>query len=113
MKTDIQAGFGINVRKSAHYPTRLANDANLPPNAPVGAVMMRNSILYVFDNNCWIPVSENQSVSIELDYTANDVLLWARRKMEEERKEAELLEKFPALKKAKEHYLTIKSIVSE
>ena len=113
MKTDIYAGYGIEILKTVQYPTTIVRNHELPTTAPIGTVLMKDSSLYAFDGMHWISASENKTMTVQLDYKMTEVLLWARRKMEDEQKEAELLEKFPALKKAKEHYDAVKNIVSE
>ena len=53
-----------------------------------------------------------KSVNISLTSRAEEILMWVENKMLEEQEEKELLEKYPALQKAKEEYLLIKRLVS-
>ena len=61
-------------------------------------------------NGCWMPCS-GADISASLGPRLSYIVEWADRKMDEERKLAELVEKHPALKTAKENYELIKAMV--
>lgn len=90
-----------------HYLTR----PNVYPNgAFAGAVRYNINTLEVFDGVYWQPLSLPLT---EVNFSANNVLSWARKKMLEEEKEAELIKNFPAYAKAKENLEMIKRLISD
>lgn len=73
-----------------------------------GEVRAIDGKLCAFDGGQWIPVYTTGWVdSIEL----GSVVEWAKRKMEQELKEQQLAEKYPAFAKAKENYEIVKALV--
>ena len=62
-------------------------------------------------NGCWMPCS-GADINVSLGPRIIPIVEWAERKMIEERRLAEMVEKYPALKAAKENYELIKAMVS-
>lgn len=60
----------------------------------------------------WTPLPPATTM-IGLEHEVQSVLNWARAKMVEEASEAELMEKHPGLKDAKEKYLIMKHLVKQ
>ena len=93
------------------------NSANpyISPGA-VGAGMVRwNSnmnYMEVNDGNMWKPIEANYA-SVGLTNEAESLLDWARQKREEELSMAEMMEKYPALKKARDNYDLIWNLVKD
>lgn len=77
-----------------------------------GVVRYRQNRFEIYDGfaRTWIP-HYGESVQLSLDARVNVVLDWAEKKMSEEAREKELLEKHPALQKAKENYDIIRKLV--
>jgi len=80
------------------------------PRAIDGDVRYNGNMFEVYSRGCWTPLYSNTA---DVQLTPRDVVTldWARRKMLDEERENELLNKHPALKKAKENYNTIKALV--
>lgn len=82
----------------------------------VGAGMMRyNSnmnCIEVNDGNSWKDMGGNYA-NVELTHEAESLLDWARKKRDEEMVMVLLIEKYPALKKAKDNYDLIWNIVKD
>jgi hypothetical protein len=95
-------------QSSDHALYYTAND-NLPMD---GVVRTNHGGLEYYDANsqCWLPLPGNE---VKLDFSSyyEDVLNWAMDKMHKEKQETELLEKYPALKTAKQNYEAIKALV--
>jgi len=72
-----------------------------------GAGMMRwnpnMQCVEVNNGNTWLPFNESQ-VCIDLGPDEQRVLEWAARKMQEEENLEAMMEKYPALRKAKENF---------
>jgi len=60
--------------------------------------------------NDWLPYPGSE-VNLEISSHYQDVLNWAMDKMFKEKQELELMEKYPALKTAKQNYETVKALV--
>lgn len=91
-----------------HTPYYTAND-NLPMD---GVVRTNHGGLEYYDatSHCWLPYPGSE-VKLELASHYQDVLNWAMDKMFKEKQELELMEKYPALKTAKQNYETVKALV--
>lgn len=75
-----------------------------------GDVRYNCGVMEVYSNGSWLSLGCD-TVELQLGPYEQEILAWAEQKMLEERKEAELLKKHPALKNAKEKYETIKALV--
>jgi hypothetical protein len=89
----------INVSCTSAYmnaygaPTAYVNSN---PNNPVqGMLRYQNSSLQVFDGSGW--TSMNMNISVGLDREGEEAIAWARERMAQERKWAEMAEKHPAV----------------
>lgn len=82
----------------------------------VGAGMVRynsnTNCMEVNDGSVWRQLDMGYA-TIELTHETEMLLDWARRKQQEEQRINEMIEKFPALKKAKENYDLIWNIVKD
>lgn len=74
-----------------------------------GALRYHNGRVEAYDGYNWISISDGMQ-SVGLTPEAEYILDWAKKKMEDEKLETEMLEKYPALKSAKGQYDMIKSI---
>lgn len=91
-----------------HTPYYTANN-----NLPMDGVLRTNCgglEYYDADAHCWLPYPGSE-VKLEISCHYQDVLNWAMDKMFKEQKELALMEKYPALKTAKQNYETVKAIV--
>jgi len=73
-----------------------------------GSMRYYNNSIQVYDGYTW--VSLNGSVSISLTTETEQLLDWVKQKRTEELNEQLLLDKYPALKSAKDSYTTVKQI---
>jgi hypothetical protein len=93
------------------------NSANpyISPGA-AGAGMLRwnpnTNCMEVNDGNMWKPIETNYA-SVGLTPEAESLLDWARQKRQEELSMAEMMEKYPALKKARDNYDLIWNLVKD
>lgn len=80
-----------------------------------GAVKLKDGLWEVWTGFDWqfMELEDKKSYDIMTSPRLLDVVLWAEEKMIEEQKLDKLCEEYPALKDAKEHFDTIKSLVSE
>lgn len=93
---------------SDYTPYHTANN-----NLPMDGVLRTNHggmEYYDASAHCWLPMS-GQQVNLEIGGHYQDVLNWAMDKMYKEQQELQLMEKYPALKTAKENYETVKALV--
>ena len=60
--------------------------------------------------HAWFPYPGSK-VNLEISSYYQDALIWAMDKMFKEQRELELMEKYPALKTAKQNYETVKALV--
>lgn len=65
---------------------------------------------YNANENAWFPFPGSE-INLEISTYYQDVLNWAMDKMFKEKQELELMEKYPALKTAKQNYETVKALV--
>ncbi len=90
-----------------------SSDPYISPGA-VGAGMVRYNpnmnCMEVNDGNSWKQLGMNYA-NIELDYQAQQILDWAKQKMEEERKLDELCKKYPGLERARSNFDMFKQLV--
>jgi hypothetical protein len=81
-----------------------------------GAGMVRfnatNQSLDVFDGGNWMPFTNNY-VTLEMSLHGSDIMQWAARKMEEEKRILALAEQYPAVKDAKEQLDIIMALVKQ
>lgn len=77
-----------------------------------GVVRTNQGGLEYYDSDCevWFPLPGRET-TVEIAPHYQTVLNWAMDKMLKEQQEQELMEKYPALKKAKENYETVKAMV--
>lgn len=75
-----------------------------------GDVRYNNSNFEVYSNGCWMMMGED-CTDVQFSPRWKSVLEWAEKAMEAETEEKELLEKSPALRKAKENYDMIKALI--
>lgn len=107
---------GIN--SSGRYITVSGGPASGPYISPgsSGAGMVRwNSSMNqieVNDGNSWISMSMGYS-TVELTPDAESLLDWARQKRQEEQRLKEMMEKYPALKKAKDNFDILFDLVKD
>lgn len=107
MINTIHASGLVMVQQSPKYHGSIP----VPPSAVPGTVWHDGQRMKVYTGSSWQDVGDDVHVfgSIELQ----NVVFWARKKMSEEEREAELQEKFPALKQAKDNYDLIRKLVAE
>jgi hypothetical protein len=72
-------------------------------NPMTGMVRVWGSDIQVFDGSSWIHMNSSYA-TVSLDSELQVLLDWGRRKMQEEQDLQLLMEKYPGLKEAKEHY---------
>lgn len=107
---------GIN--SSGRYITVSGGSGSGPYISPgaVGAGMIRWNAnmnqIEVNDGNSWLPVNMEYS-TIEMTPEAESLLDWARQKRAEEAKLQAMIEKYPALKKAKDSYDLIWNLIKD
>lgn len=82
-----------------------------PSGLPIGSVIFdfATQQLKVSDGYNWQTLED--STSVALSKSTAKVIAWAEQKMRQEAEEQELLNKFPSLKQAQEHYNTMLSLV--
>lgn len=108
MKINANGMDGVTVSiMSGHGPY-----VPLPVSATPGTVWFHNDSFHVYTGSNWQALI-TPSLQIGLDFPTYEAILWAKRKMAEEAIEAALLEKYPALKSAKENYNLIKNLVKD
>ena len=98
----------IEVQQSSSYN----NSVPIPYTAIPGSVWFDGDKLKVYTGSGWEEVRGN-NVFINCSPQLKAVVDWAQRKMNEEARENELHQKFPALKQAKENYDLIRKMVAE
>ena len=59
----------------------------------------------VYDGSDWVPFN-HETATIDLDNETESLLEWVKEKRDEEQKLSEMMEQYPALKKAKENFVT-------
>lgn len=107
---------GINT--SGRYITVSGGVGSNPYISPgaVGAGMLRYNpnmnCMEVNDGNSWIRLDTSYA-SIEMTPEAESLLDWARTKRAEEAKLQAMLEKYPALKKAKDNFDLLLNVVKD
>ena len=77
-----------------------------------GDVRFNNGYFEVYASGMWQMISDG-TTDVRLHYEDKEAIEWAKKKMQEEEKEKELLNKYPSLKIAKEKYDTIKALVEK
>lgn len=92
------------------------NNTNLyiSPGAQSGGLVRYNSNmsqLEVYDGVSWLPL--NNRYTIELSPYAEQIIEWAGKKMQEERRLDGLCEKYPSLERARNNFETILRLVQE
>jgi hypothetical protein len=110
MINELHAHSGIIVNNNFGAPAPyLADNPNDTLN---GLVRYKHSNFEIYDgyNKQWVTYF-GQTVNITLDPRVQNVLSWVEQKMADEAREKELLEKHPALQKAKENYDIIRKLV--
>lgn len=70
------------------------------------------SRMEVNDGVGWRPIPAGDS-SIELGPKAKEIFAWAEEKMAQEQKLEEMMEQYPALRKAKENFDTVLNLVKD
>lgn len=92
-----------------------ASNPYISPGA-VGAGMMRYNpnmnCMEVNDGNNWQQLGMNYA-TVELDAQAQQLLDWAKKKMEEEQHLNELCKRYPGLERARSNFETFKRLVRE
>ena len=84
------------------HSSRYSNSTQLPPSAVPGTVWYSDQRLKVYTGYGW--EDAGAPAYITLSHDLKQIINWAKDKMDQERREAELHEKFPALKQAKDNY---------
>lgn len=109
MIRDVLTGNSLIYGTTQDHSPYIVDDANDPSN---GAVRYRGNHLEVYDsmNKRWV-MHMGSSVVLTLSPRIESVVIWAEQKMEEEQRERELCEKYPALQIAKNNYETVKALV--
>lgn len=99
----------LYINSTSYTPFYSADDKNLHD----GAVRTNRGGFEYYNarDRCWFPLPGSHA-NIELSPHVENVLQWAFKKMDEEKKLNALAEKYPAFKQAKENYETIKILVS-
>lgn len=83
------------------------------PNNPMqGMIRINGSDMQVFDGSNWIVMNISYA-SVELTGETELLLNWARRKRDDEEKLQEMMDKYPALKKAKDNFDILLNLVKD
>jgi hypothetical protein len=107
-----------SVYSNSNYITVSGGSPSNPYISPgaVGAGMVRwnpnMQCLEVNDGNTWLTFSQSH-VGIDLSPETQMLLNWARQKMAEEQKLEAMMERYPALKKAKDNLDMMLNIVKD
>jgi hypothetical protein len=106
---------GLSAGKYLTVTNGMSSDPYISPGA-VGAGMMRyNSnmnCIEVSDGVAWKQIGMSYA-TVDLDYSAQQIMDWAKQKMEEEQKLDELCKKYPGLERARSNFETFKRLVLE
>lgn len=103
---------GIMTNSSRYLTVSYVTNTYVNTSSPgSGAMRYYNGRVEVFDGYSWLPISSGTQL-VGLTPEAELLLDWAKKKMEDEKLETEMLEKYPALKSAKGQYDVIKQICS-
>ena len=70
-----------------------------------------NQNMEVYDGNSWVMMNTNH-VNIDLTTRTKDILSWAEKKMAEDQKLKDLMEKHPGLKECYEKFLVMRALVT-
>lgn len=93
---------------------RVAPNGSIHVQSGQGAGMVRwNNVsaqLEVWDGSTWMRLP---SQHIELDSTVQDLLVWARNKIQEERKIEQMLQEHPELKELKDKYEMMRVLLTK
>ncbi len=87
----ITAGMGIHVSGSVYNAPYIDTTR-----ASAGLVRYQNGNFEVFDGSSWLPLQSSYP-QIELDGVTVEVIQWARRRMEEEKRMLELAKTHPTV----------------
>jgi len=111
MIKNIVAGPGLTVINNSYSWPYFSNYNN---NSVVGSVRYNGNSqnFEVYDGTTW-QVFTNSAPLIELDAETKEIVVWARAKMIEERKLAELVKKHPGLREAYERLEIMKTLTLE
>lgn len=107
-----------NISSSGKYVIVNGGTSSTPYISPgaVGAGMVRynpnTSSIEISDGNSWREIGASYA-SVELTPEAESLLDWARMKRAEEQRMQSMIEKYPALKKARDNYDLIWNIVKD
>lgn len=91
MIRNITSGPGIHISGNVYNSPYV--DMSRPS---AGMVRYQGSNLEVYDGSSWLPMTSSYP-QIELDGLTMEVVQWARRKMEEEKRMLELAQKHPTV----------------
>ena len=91
-----------------HVSQQIPYTSNGNERAVVGEVRAINGQLQVYDGSMFVTTHTTAWVD---DIELKTVVEWAKQKMEQELREQEMAEKFPAFAKAKENYEMIRRLV--
>jgi len=108
MINNIRGDDLLNVQRTISYNTTSA----IPHSAEPGTVWFDGHQMRVFTGGGWEEI-RGETVYLQCDPQLKKVVAWAEKKMADEAREAELQEKFPALKQAKNNYNLIRKMVAE
>ena len=81
-------------------------------NPMTGMMRVWGSDIQVFDGSSWLHMNSSYA-TVSLDPELQVLLDWGRRKMIQEQDLKSLMEKYPGLKDAKEHYDIMLALVSD
>jgi hypothetical protein len=76
-----------------------------------GVLRFQNSSLQVFDGNSWITMGMNLTTDVSSEF--NEVMAWARDRMQEDREFHNLCQEHPALQDAYEKLQIVKALVKK
>jgi len=110
MLDDIHSSNGSLIVAGASNSGPYVNCGPDDPRAVPGDVRYSNHMFQVFASGCWTTLFSNVA-DVSLRDDDINALRWAKDKMLEEETEKKLMNKYPALKKAKENYNTIRALV--
>lgn len=83
------------------------------PNNPIqGMIRINGTNIEAFDGSVWIAVNTS-CASIELSDETEALLDWAREKRTEEQRLQDMMDKYPALKKAKDNFDILLNLVKD
>lgn len=100
-------GSGPHLQVQTYGSTPYINSGN----ASAGMMRYHNNEVQVYDGSSWLTVSGHTEISLSSD--ANAAIEWCKRKIIEEERLKELMERHPGLRDAYEKFEIMRMLVTE